>query len=169
MFNQAIIRVGIRYGVTSGIVCFAIILLLYFIGVNPFGDYGRYSYLPIPFAVFMGIRYYKKFNDTELGFLRGLRVGTSVAFYTALCSSMLVFILAYVAGPALLQQHINEMKTLLEATKEEQIKIMGKNMYEQGYNALDAMSPSMLAADDFVKRFLGGLVFALVAAVFYRK
>lgn len=169
MFNQAIIRVGIRYGVLCGVACFAIVLLLYFMGLNPFGDYGRYSFIPIPFAIFMGIRYYKKFNDTEIGFLRGLRVGTSVAFYAALCTSMLVFILTYVAGPELLQQHIQEMKALLEETREDQIKIMGERMFEEGYKALDSMSPSMLAADDFVRRFVGGLVFALIAAVFYRK
>lgn len=169
MLNQAITRVGIRYGVTGGIVCFAIMLLVYLLGYNPFGDYGRYSYLPIPFAIFWGIRYYKKFIDTELGFLRGLRVGAAISFYTALCASMLVFILAYFGGAELIQQHIQEMKALLEQTREEQIKLLGERMYEQGYKALDAISPSMLAADDFVKRFFGGLVFALVAAVFYRK
>ncbi|NEM96993.1 DUF4199 domain-containing protein [Pontibacter burrus] len=169
MFNQAITRVGIRYGVTGGLVCFAIMLLLYLLGLNPFGDYGRYSFIPIPFAIFWGIRYYKKFIDTELGFARGMRVGLSVTFYTALSASMLVFILAYFAGPELIQQHVNEMKALLEQTREEQIKILGERMYEQGYEALDSITPSMLAADDFVKRFFGGLIFALVAAVFYRK
>jgi hypothetical protein len=169
MFNQAIIRVGIRYGVTGGLACFAIVLLLYFIGINPFGDYGRYSFIPIPFAIFLGIKYYKRFNDTEIGFLRGLRVGASVAFYAALCASMLVFILTYLTGPELIQQHVNEMKALLEETREEQVKMLGENIYEQGYKALDSLSPSMLAADDFVRRFVGGLFFALIAAVFFRK
>lgn len=169
MFNQAIIRVGIRYGVMCGIACFAIVLLLYFMGLNPFGNYGRYSYLPIPIAIFMGIRYYKKFNDTEIGFLRGLRVGASVAFYAALCASMLIFILAYVGGAELLQQHIQETRALLDETREEQVKLLGERMFEEGYKALDSITPSMLAADDFIKRFLGGLVFSLVAAVFYRK
>ncbi|MBB6612550.1 DUF4199 domain-containing protein [Pontibacter sp. Tf4] len=169
MFNQAITRVGIRYGVTGGIICFVILLLVYLFGKNPFGDYGRYSYLPVPFAIFWGIRYYKKFIDTELGFLRGFRVGAAVTFYISLCASMLVFILAYFAGPELIQQHIQEMKALLEQTREEQIKILGERMYEEGYKALDSITPSMLAADDFVKRFFGGLIFALVAAVFYRK
>jgi len=152
-----------------GVACFAIVLLLYFMGLNPFGDYGRFSYVPIPFAVFMGIRYYKKFNDTELGFLRGLRVGLSVAFYAALCASMLVFILVTLAGPELLQQHIAEMKAMLEATREEQIKLLGKKMYEEGYKAVENVTPSMLAADDFVRRIFGGLVFALIGAIFHRK
>lgn len=169
MFNQAIIRVGIRYGVLCGVACFAIVLLLYFMGLNPFGDYGRYSFIPIPFAIFLGIRYYKKFNDTEIGFLRGLRVGTSVAFYAALCASMLVFILTFVAGPELLQQHILEMKALLEGAREEQIKIFGEEWYQEAYNAAISTTPSSLAAGDFIRRFFGGLVFALIAAVFYRK
>ncbi|MBC5772434.1 DUF4199 domain-containing protein [Pontibacter sp. KCTC 32443] len=169
MFNQAIIRVGIRYGVTGGVVCFAIVLLLYFLGLNPFGDYGRYSFIPIPFAIFMGIRYYKKFNDTEIGFLRGLRVGASITFYTALCASMLVFILTYIAGPELLQQHIEEMKMMLETGREEQVKLFGEKWYQEAYKAAVTTTPSSLAAGDFIRRFLGGMVFALVAAVYFRK
>ena len=169
MFNQAITRVGIRYGVTGGVACFAIVLLLYFIGLNPFGDYGRYSFIPIPFAIFMGIKYYKKFNDTEIGFLRGLRVGASISFYAALCASMLVFILTYVAGPELLQQHVQEMKALLEEAREDQIKLFGEKWYQEAYNAAISTTPSSLAASDFIRRFFGGLIFALIAAVFYRK
>ncbi len=169
MFNQAITRVGIRFGVIGGLACFAIVLLLYFIGYNPFGNYGRWSFIPVPVAIFLAIKYYKNFYNAELGFLRGLRVGASVAFYVALTASLLIFILTYFAGPELIKMHVTEMKALLDETREEQIKILGERMFEEGYNALDSLTPSMLAADDFVRRFLGGVIFALVGAIFYRK
>lgn len=169
MFNQTIIRVGVRYGVLCGLVCFALIVGLYMTGFNPFGDIGRLTYLPIPVFIFLAIRYFKLFHEGEIGFGRGFRVGLSVSFYTALCTAMLVFLFVSFAGPEVLQNHIAEMKALLDATKEEQIKLLGERMFEEGYKALSSITPSMLAADDFLRRIFVGGIFSLVAAVFFRK
>ncbi|TPE39588.1 DUF4199 domain-containing protein [Pontibacter mangrovi] len=158
-----------RYGVISGAVCFALVALLYFMGYNPFGEAGRISYLPIPVFIFLAIRYFKKYNFGDLSFGKGFRLGLAVAFYTALCASMLVFLLIYLVGPEIVQQHVTEMKVLLEESREEQVRVLGQQMYEEGLKALDAVTPSMLAADDFVRRMFAGLVFSLVAAIFFRK
>ncbi|WP_242928468.1 DUF4199 domain-containing protein [Pontibacter vulgaris] len=169
MFNQTIIRVGIRYGVMCGLACFGILLLQYFLGFNPLGEVGRWSFLPMPVFLFLGIRYYKLFNDTEIGFLKGLRVGLSISFYTALTAGMLLFILLYFAGGSLIQQYVSEMKTTLEVNKAEQIKALGQDMYNQSIEALDNITPSLLATYDFVSRLLVGGLFSIVAAVFFRK
>lgn len=169
MFDQTIIRVGVRYGVLCGLACFAIVLVLYFAGANPFGDLGRINFIPIPVFVFLAIRYYKKFQDREIGFGKGLRVGLATSFYAALCTAMLVFIFTYLAGPELLQRHIAETLALLEQTREEQIQVLGIEMYEMGYKAVSSITPAMLAMDDFLRRIFAGLVFSLVAAIFFRK
>ncbi|WP_347156378.1 DUF4199 domain-containing protein [Pontibacter chitinilyticus] len=169
MFNQTIIRVGVRYGVLCGVICFVLVLVLYFFGTDPFGDLGRISFIPIPLFIFWAIRYYKKYTNGEMSFWQGLRVGLAVSFYAALSASMLVLILVYLVGPDLLQQHIATTQALLEQTREEQIKVLGKENYERGYQAIGAMTPTMLAADDFLRRVFAGLIFSLVAAVFFRK
>jgi hypothetical protein len=169
MLNQTIVRVGVRYGVLCGLACFVIVLALYLLNYNPFGEAGRFSYLPIPVFIFLGLKYFKGFHDAEVGFWKGMRVGLAVTFYTALCTSMLVYLMIYLAGPELVQQHIAETKALLEETREEQIRIMGERIYEQGFQALDSITPSMLAADDFVRRMFAGGIFSVVAAVFFRK
>ncbi|MHC2991421.1 hypothetical protein OB13_07430 [Pontibacter sp. HJ8] len=169
MLNQTIVRVGVRYGVLCGLACFVIMLALYLLNYNPFGEAGRFSYLPIPVFIFLGLKYFKGFHDAEVGFWKGMRVSLAVTFYTALCTSMLVYLMIYLAGPELVQQHIAETKALLEETREEQIRIMGERIYEQGFQALDSITPSMLAADDFVRRMFAGGIFSVVAAVFFRK
>lgn len=169
MFNQAIVRVGVRYGVLCGVACFGVVLLLWAFGYNPLGESGRVSYLPIPVFIFMAIKYYKQFNETEIGFLRGLRMGLSVSFYTALAASMLLFILLYFSGTAMMVEYVESMKQILEADKELQVQTFGKDMYEQSYAALENMTPSLLATYDFVSRLFSGLIFSLVAAVFFRK
>ena len=169
MFDQGIIRVGVRYGVLCGMACFVILIIQWLLGYNPLGDAGRISFLPIPVFIFLGIKYFRQFNDTELGFLKGLRVGLSVSFYTALTASMLLFILLYFAGGEMIADYVATMKQLLEAEKELQIKTFGKKMYEQSYAALENMTPSLLATYDFVARLFAGLIFSVVAAVFFRK
>jgi len=169
MFNQTIIRVGVRYGVLCGLACFALVLVLYFTGTDPFGDLGRISFIPIPIFIFWAIRYYKKFHEGEIGFLKGLRVGLAVSLYTSLCTSMLIFILIYIVGPDLLQRHITETLALLEQTREEQIKLLGEKTYERAFQTIKGMTPGMLATDDFLRRIFAGLIFSVVAAVFFRK
>lgn len=169
MFNQAIVSVGVRYGVLGGVVCFVLMLLIYFMGYNPLAEAGQYSFIPIPVVVFLGIKYFKQFNDAELGFLRALRVGLSVSFYTALTAAMLLFIFLYFAGDELVLEYKQQMLTLLERDREEQIKIFGQETYEQSLESLKGITPSMLAAYDFMGRFFVGLLFSIVAAVFFRK
>jgi hypothetical protein len=169
MLNQTIVRVGVRYGVLCGIACFVIVLALYLIGLNPFGDAGRWSYLPLPVFIFLGLRYFKSFHDTEVGFWKGMRVNLAITFYTALCASMLVYLMIYLAGPEIIQQHVAELKALLDESREAQVKLLGERNFEQAYEGLDTLSPSMLAAHDFLSRMFTGGIFSVVAAVFFRK
>jgi hypothetical protein len=169
MLNQTIVRVGVRYGVLCGLACFVILLALYLLGYNPLGNLGRWSYLPLPVFIFLGLRYFKGFYDAELGFWKGVRVSLAITFYTALCTSMLIYLMIYLAGPEMIQQHVAELRALLLETKEEQIKILGERNFEQAFKDLDTLSPSMLATYDFLSRMFVGGIFSVVAAVFFRK
>lgn len=169
MFNQAIIRVGIRYGVLSGLLTLVLVAALYFVGYNPFGDVGRLTYVPIPVFIVLAIRYYKQYNEADLSFGKGLRLGLSVTFYNALTAALLVFLFIYLVGPEVLQLHIAEMKALLNETKEEQVQVIGEESFNKVYQALDELTPSTQAADFFLWRLIVGSLFSVVAAVFYRK
>src|SRR5688572_18792324 len=108
MFDQQVGWTGIRFGVIGGLVSFAFILLIYFFGLNPYGNYRLYSLIFIPIFVFFGIGYFKKFTDIELGFVKAFRVGLSVAFFAALSSAMLLYLFTFMAGPELFQEFIKE-------------------------------------------------------------
>ncbi len=123
----------------------------------------------LPVFIFLGMKYYKQFLDTELSFFKGLRVGLAISFYTALVTAMLLFIFLYFFGHELVTEYIAEMQTLLEATREESIKLYGEEIYEQSYKELGSMSLSRLASFDFIARLVVGSLFSLVAAVFFRK
>lgn len=169
MLNQTIVRVGVRYGVLCGLASFAVLLVLYLLGFNPLGDAGRWSYLPLPVFIFVGLRYFKRFHDAEIGFWKGARVNLAITFYTALCAAMLVYLLLYLVGPELIQRHVAELRSLLDASREVQVQLIGEANFEQAYKDLDRLSPGMLASHDFLSRMLVGGMFSIVAAVFFRK
>ena len=169
MLDQTIVRVGVRYGVLCGLASFVIIMALYLMGYNALGEAGRWSYLPLPIFIFMGLRYFKRFHDTEVGFWKGVRVSLSVTFYTALSAAMLLYLMLYLVGPELIQQHVVELRALLDQSREAQVKLIGAAHFEQAYKELDNLSPSMLATHDFLSRMMVGVLFSVVAAVFFRK
>ena len=169
MFDQAVVRIGIRYGVICGLVSFAVTLLIYFSGANPYGQTSLFSLLFMPLFVFMGCAYFKKYTDQNIGFLRALRVALSITFYAALASAMLLYIFSTLAGFDAIQRHINEMKVMLEATRAETIKLIGEANYNQTLVQLDKTTPYHLAADDFMKKLFTGFIISIVAAVYFRK
>ncbi len=171
MFDQAIVRTGIKFGVVCALAGFAIILLLYFAGLNPYGQNSMYTWLLIPVAVFWGLHDFKKYTDQDFGFFKAFKVGWSIAFYTALCSAMLLYVFSVVAGIEPIERHIAEMKVLLEATRDAalQSKVLSDAAYQETYKQLDNTTPYMLAMDDFVKKIFVGVLAAIVGAVFFRK
>src|SRR5688572_15057169 len=171
MFNQAVARTGIKFGVIGAVAGFVVTLLLYFTGNNPYGQLSWWGWIFIPVVVFWGLSYFKKFNDQDLGFLRALMVGWSIAFYTALVAGMLLYVFATVAGIEPIQQHIAEMKALLAQTSAEALKakVVTQEVLNETYKELERTTPYTLAVDVFVKRLLIGFLSAIVGAVFFRK
>ena len=171
MFKQAIFRTGIKFGGISALAGFAIILILFLVGINPFGQLSLWSWIFIPVFIFLGIRSFKRNYDPELGFLKALKAGWSIAFFTALFSALLIFIFATVGGEEVMQRHITEMKTLFESSRQAAIeaKVLTPEAFDQTLKELDKTTAGSLALDDFFKKFAIGFFIAVVGAVFFRK
>lgn len=171
MFDQAIVRTGIRYGVMCALSGFVIVLALYFSGVNPYGHNNYFSLLFIPVFIFLGSAYFKKYNDQNIGFLKAFRVALTITFFAALCSGMLLYIFANFAGIESIQLHIAEMKALLNLpeTKAQTLKMIGKENFELTLKNLEHTTPYDLAATDFFQKAGIGFLVSLVAATFFRK
>ena len=171
MFDQAVVRTGIRYGVMCALASFLVTLILYYTGINPYGHNSIFSLLFIPLFIFLGSSYFKKYNDQNIGFLKALRVALTITFYAALCSAMLLFIFSAFAGVDAIKLHITEMKALMEepTTKTQLLEQVGKSNYELALKKLEETSPYDLAADEFFKKAGVGFLVSIVAATFFRK
>lgn len=171
MFNQAVIREGLKYGGACALVGFGALLILYFTGTNPFGAIIGLTAITLPVAIFFGVSQFKKYINPEIGFLQALSVALIISFTAAILSGTLVLGLAAFAGKPGLDRHKAEMKAVLQKprAKDTTLEIAGKANYEKALRDLDSITPFDLAADDFLKKLGIGFLLSLIAATFYRK
>lgn len=171
MLDQAVVRTGIKFGFFGALAGFAFILILYFVGVNPYGQLSWWAFLPIPVVIFRGISSYKKQHNAELGFLKALATGLFIAVIIALLSAVLLYLLGSLTGAEPLQRHISEMKILFGKTSAEALKanVLSQKTIDETYRQIENTTLTDLVIDDFIKKFFVGFISAIIGAVFFRK
>lgn len=168
--KRSIVHIALRYGAGAGIVCVLWMLALYISGANPYGPKRLLSVFVPPLAV-VGSQWAIKqlFPPTGPGFRRALLVGILTTFLVAMISAVGVYSFAHITGKRPIEQHLVEMRALLTASKAEFIKQPGgQAQYERAWKSL-ADTPAALAADDFEKKLLFGLLLSLPGGIFFRK
>lgn len=171
MYNQAVMREGLKYGGACALINFGALLILYFTGTNPFGSNLVLTVITLPVAIFLGLSQFKKYVDPDLGFLKAISVALMITATAAILSASLVYGLARLAGKPALDRHIAEMKAVLEepTAKKKTLEIAGRANYELALKSLEQITPLDLAVDDFYKKMGIGFLLSVVGATFFRK
>jgi uncharacterized membrane protein len=171
MFNQAVVRTGFRFGLFGALAGFVLILFLYFVGANPYGQLSWWSWLAIPAAVFWGLNYYKRKFDPELGFLQAFVFGTFISLILALFSAILLLLFGSLIGDEALQRHIAEMKTLFGQTSAQALKdkVLTPETIASTNRIIESTTLKDVVLDVFLKSFFIGVLTSVVGAVFSRK
>jgi hypothetical protein len=171
MYNQAVIREGVKYGGACALVGFGALLILFFTGSNPFGSVIGLTVITLPVAIFFGLSQFKKYINPDIGFLQALGVALIISCTAAILSGSLVYGLAHFAGKPALDRHIAEMKAFLQkpTAKDKTMEIAGKANYDRALRDLEEITPLDLALDDFYKKAGIGFLLSIIAATFYRK
>ncbi|QNF34605.1 DUF4199 domain-containing protein [Adhaeribacter swui] len=170
MFERPVFRVALRYGVLAALSSFIIMVLLYVAGKNPFGQSGFYTLFLLPVFLVLGTAFLRRKIDPELKFFKGLKFGWLVTLIAAVTFSILLFGFTQVAGSGAIQEHVQEMKAMMEENKAQFLKLPnGEQAYNTNYQQLDQITGNTLVLDNFIKLTLIGFLFSLVSATFYRK
>ncbi|ALJ01779.1 DUF4199 domain-containing protein [Rufibacter tibetensis] len=172
MFDKAVVNTAIKYGVTGGIVSFAYILILALIGFeNPYDNTSEYSSTLVfgSVFIFLAIKYFKKFHDSELGFGKAFKVGFVTVFFLAFTSAMLLCIYSFLAGEELIKEYIILSQKRMELTRQELTQMMGEVNYKNAYQRLNQLNAFTLAQISFVNRMVAGFFISIVLGVFFRK
>jgi len=123
-----------------------------------------------PVAVVLGQwklrRYYKPEGP---GILKSTGTGLLIALFAAVVSAGGVYTFARVTGPEPIARHLVEMRHLLEQSKPMFLKEKnGQQQYESTYRGL-AFSAQGLAADDYMRKLIVGVLLSIPGGIFLRK
>ena len=170
-FRNPLLKIPFRYGLLGGTVGSIAIAVLYFIGRHPFLIPVYFDFRIFIFAVFIffclkELRDY--YQQGVLFFWQGM-VGSYVFIVTsALIGSGFTWCFArWNAG--FLPSYIEKLQQQMLGFREEIIRSVGAEAYNQQLNKLPSTSPMDLAGDYFLKSLIIGLFLAIIISVILRK
>jgi hypothetical protein len=172
MFDRAVTNTAIRYGVTGGIVSFIYIAILALLGLeNPYDDTAEFSstFIFVSAFVFLAIKYYKKFNDAEIGFGKAFKIGLFTTFYLAFTTAVLMALFSQFAGGHMIQEYIQAKQVYMEANRQAIVQVMGELNYSRGLEGLKQLTGYDLAQRSFLYRMITGFFISIILGVFFRK
>lgn len=172
MNNVSPSKTGLFYGLISGLGCFALFLLIYFIHKNPFG---AWSWLGFWIPILLMILGTKAHRDKDLeGYItygRAIAVSMLVAFSGAMVYEVLTFAFTTFIGDSVVTMHIDDSAAKIEQAR----PFLNEKMYQKALTALEEMKTNHMQAlsqiimSDFLWKIIGGFLVSLVVAALVKR
>ncbi|AMM50511.1 hypothetical protein TH61_04025 [Rufibacter sp. DG15C] len=172
MLDRSIVNISARYGLVGGVVSFIYGLCLYFIyHQNPYSEQTELSatLLFVPTFVFLGVKYFKKYIDTEIGFGKAFKVAFITVLILAGTVALLQLIYTLLIGNDLVPQFITEAQAELTKSRPDLVKSVGVENYEMMKQEVGTRNAFSLGMKQWTLRMLVGFFMSIVSAVFFRK
>lgn len=170
--KKAEANTALQYGITGGVVSAVFVILLALLGFeNPYSNAAEFTstLVFVPVFVVLGVRNFRKYIDTSMGFGKGLLVGVSITVCLALTAAVLLGLYSLLFGEEMIQAYIVEMQGQMEVNQAIPNLKINEQQYQGLYQDLSKLNAFQLAQRSFVYRFLPGLLVSLVSAVYFRK
>ncbi|RYU78497.1 DUF4199 domain-containing protein [Hymenobacter persicinus] len=168
--DKPVLRTALLFGGGAGLLSGLWVLGLYLTDNDPFGPkkiMALFLLLAVPVGQWSLRRY---FRPEGPGLKRAVGVGLLITIFMAVLSAASVYGLARVAGPAQLERSKAEMIKIAEGTKALYLRQKGgKAQYEQTIQGLQQLDEQSLTTDDFIKKFLLGVLLSVPGGIFFRK
>ena len=164
-------RLGLRFGVGTGVMCAIWMVGLQLTGNNGFGPKQILAQLLVPLAAVASewvLR--RKLAPEKPGLGRSLGVGTLTALLAALVSAASLVGLAYGAGEPALARQRAEVLEIVRAQQHENAKVVvSPQQRQQQIQRVENMTVGDMATSNFLQVLVLGLVLAVPAGIFLRE
>lgn len=168
--KQAIIRVGLRYGLVSGALSIILFFVIALFDENPLIVNSWFDFFLIPGFVFFGVREFRQYYN---GGLLQFWQGASVGFITYVTSALLfaVVIGGYLAtrGEEWVDDYVADRVAVVQENEENFTEELGATTYQQVLQEVKATSTFDLVLDDFLRKLMIGIFITLIIATLQRR
>ncbi len=171
MLKNPLIRISFRYGLIAGLLGFALLVILYYLGRHPFVIPVFFDFRMILFALMavFTLREFRDFyNEGILYFWQGMTGTFILTFFFALLSSLFLYVFA--------SWEKNFVASFIELTLQqaksypaEDIERMGKATFEQGLKDIQGADALYLAKRYFFQSFIISFFISIIISVILRR
>jgi len=166
-----LVVISVRNGLIAGLLGFAFLLALYYMGKHPFLFPVYFDFRIVLFAVFM-VMGLKELRDDhqqgELSFGQGMISNFIFTTIFALIAAVTIWLFC-VLEPRFLSNYIETALGQMNAIAPEVIEQLGKDEFERNLSALPATKGKDLALDYFVKSFIISFFISIIISVILRR
>ncbi len=171
MLNNPLFKIPFRYGLLGGLTGSIAITVLYFMGRHPFLLPIVLDFRIIIFSVFIffslrEVRDY--FQEGILYFWQGMVGSYVVIIVSGIIGALFTLALA-TWNSQFVPSYIEKLEKQMQGYKDEIIKSVGIEAYNQQLAKLPLTSPFDMASDYFLKSLIIGLFLAIVFSVIVRR
>ena len=172
MDKSQLLKVPIKYGITGGILCIILLLVLLLSGDYPFlmSTYFMSGVIILIMLYFSTkeLRDYKYVG--QLLYWQGMTAGFVCVLIIALLSGVFVYIYASQIDSSILADHAQQVTATLMEAPEGWIERHGEEGYQKLLNeSRQLISPAELAFDDFLKKMLTGFFITTIVALLFKR
>lgn len=170
MDKSQLYKVPLKYGVAGGAIAIVLFLTLYFSEGSPLANIRIFDFILIPLFIFFTL---KELRDYKYGgkmfYWQGMTAGFVCYLLIALISGIFIWIFLEAIDPTLFLVHKQENIAILTSDSAKWIEQLGQADYDKTLANLQTVTPFSLAADDFLKKLLIGLLMTSFIAIFFKR
>lgn len=168
---SALLKISLRYGVVAGILTVVLLVLLFYMGRNPFLISPFLDFRIFLFGVFMFFAM-KEFRDYHqegyFYFWQGLFSGFVVVLAAAAIGALGLWIFGELE-PGFLSSYIEGRMAYLKTFPKEDVERIGRDIYERNLKELPSTTIPSLVITHFAQGMIIGFFITTVLSVIVRK
>jgi len=166
---QPVLRTALLFGAGLGALALGWVLLLLLTGSNPYGPRRLMTVPLVPVVVLASQWFVRRYYPDGPGIKKAMLTGLLTAIFASAVSAATLYGLARSASPALLERNTAEARQILQSARSYYLKQPGGEAKYKLDQQNIARTPQDLAQDEFSKKLILGLLFAIPGGIFLRK
>ena len=170
MDKSQLYKVPLKYGLAGGAIAIVLFLTLYFSEGNPLANIRIFDFVLIPLFIFFTMKELRDYKyNGKMFYWQGMTAGFVCYLLIAALSALSIWIFLEVVDTDVFLVHKQENIAILTSESAKWIEQLGQRDYEKALANLQTVTPFSLAADDFLKKLLIGLLMTSVIAIFFKR
>lgn len=163
---MSIFKFSANQGSICGLICFALFLILHNFGLNPFNNATfLIALIPVGFFYFSIKKYRDSYNQNNLSYGQGFRIGLFLTFFYSSLYGVLLFIyLKYGAEDLVFETRKMTMENMVMLEDK-----VSSSIYDKMIEGVEKMDAAQLAQSRYMNNLLWGLLISLIIAAITKK